>query len=508
MTSKKENLFFNKIVQKDWLQLHPLKLQSTSDFYYIQLSNKILNILLKDKNVSEFPISLKRKFAIITTAYFEDIISNVGLWRAIRQIHFEKQCKLIPFKNLTDDYQLDEINPEDIQFLIWTLVQRDVLERDDLMFINIENPIISYVSLLIYEVLDDEYETAPENEAFHDAVHSAQLTSDYFLFREFLKWLHYDSYLSCPYPKNQLQDELKKTKSNQFVKENIDVLKYTLIYSLIFTNPCSPFAIPASKWLAEIVSDSNVKNIARAIEYKTFTNYKIVSTNDKLLKIKLLDGGDELFELNRDSLEHSTDIDNKNVISSALTYFNGMWNVNGMAAFGDEEDNFNPESKKVKGSKTNENDQLTYDFVLKNNNNFPIAYFKNTKDLSFFLLKLFPNSNDKELIPSNIKSDSNFVVFTHPNIGLVMYPDLAKWINDKNNLCYNKQSASDNAVSILCGGYKCQREFIEYLIQNNLIPDARINSLNGVDYGRTMVQDNMDFIIRFFQPELFSKRNI
>ena len=31
-----------------------------------------------------------------------------------------------------------------------------------------------------------------------------------------------------------------------------------------------------------------------------------------------------------------------------------------------------------------------------------------------------------------------------------------------------------------------------------------INSLNGEDYGRKLVQENLDFIIRFFQPELFS----
>jgi len=504
MSSTNKGLFSDKIVQKNWIQLHPLKLHSSTDFYYIQLSNKIFAHLLKDKLLNEFPKSIKRQFALIATAYFEDVISKIGLWSAIRKIHFEKQGNYIPFLDTTDEYQPDEINPEDVQFLIWTIVQRDVLERDELRFINIENPIVRYVSLIVYGLLDAEYETAPENEVLYNAVHSSNLASDYFLFREFIKWLHYDSYLSCPYPKLKLQDELERSKSNKFVKENIDVLSYTLVHSLIFTDPCSPIAIHAAQWLAEIVTDSKVKEIAKAIKYRTFANYKILSNNNQILRIKLLDGGADSFELDINSLNSTDGILDKTTISCAMTFYNGLWNVNGMASFGGDNEEAQALSQEQTTVDKVENDRLTYEFVLKNNNNSPIAYFKNTKDLSSFLLKLFPNPAKNELILSSMKDDSYFVIFTHPNIGLVVYPNIAKWIKDKNNPCYNKKSASEHTISILCGGYSCQREFLEYVIQNNLIPDARINSLNGEDYGRKLVQQNLDFIIRFFQPELFA----
>jgi hypothetical protein len=503
MHSKNILPLFNKIVQKDWIQLHPLKLQSPSDYYFIQLSNKILLLLDKDKNAIVFSSRLKRLFAITAVSYFEDVISNIGLWKAFRQIHFEKCGKMLPFLHIREEYSMDEINLEDIQFLIWSIIQRDVLEQDELKFINIENPIITLVSLLVYEVLDAEYETAPENEVVHNAVHSANLASDYYLFREFLKWLHYDSYLSCPYPKNKLQYELERSKNNKFVKENKDVLSYTLVNSLIFTEPCSPIAIIAYKWFEYIVSDNKVKEFVHALEYKTFETYKIVGVNEKSLKIKLFDRGTDVFELDLNSLNSTADIKNKKAISCAMTFFNGLWNVNGMASFNDEED-ISTDSTDPESIVNSENNKMTYDFVLKNNKDRSIAYFKDTNELSDFLLKLFPDSTKNDLNLSNIKSDKNIVVFTHPNLGLVMYSDLAKWIKDKNNPCYNKQSASDHSVSIFCGGYNCQREFIEYLIQKNLIPDARINSLEGEEYGRKMVQDNLDFIVRFFQPELFS----
>jgi len=504
MSSQNKGLFSDKIVQKDWIQLHPLKLHSITDFYYIQLSNKIFTLLLKNKTVNEFPTSLKRQFALTVTAYFEDVISKIGLWSAIRKINFDKQGNYIPFIDTTEEYEPDEINLEDVQFLIWTIVQRDVLERDEMRFINIENPIVRYVSLIIYSVLDDEYETAPENEVLYNAVHSSKLATDYFLFREFVKWLHYDSYLSCPYPKLKLQDELERTKSDTFVKENIDVLSYTLVHSLIFTDPSSPIAIHATQWLEEIVTDRKMKEILRKLEYKTFANYKIISANKKTLKIKLLDMDSDIYELDLNSLNSTSEIKDKSTISCAMTFFDGLWNVNGLASFGDDNDAAPTLSPKQKISDKVENDKLTNGFVLKNNNNSPIAYFRNTKGLFSFLMKLFPDTAKNELILSDMKNDSDFVIFTHPNMGLVVYPNLAKWIKDKNNPCYNKKSASDHAISILCGGYSCQREFLEYVIKNNLIPDARINSLNGEDYGRKLVQQNLDFIIRFFQPELFA----
>jgi hypothetical protein len=511
MASLHNNNLSKRIVQKDWIQLHPLKIQSPSDFYYIQLSNKILTLLENDKNVIEFSINLKRQFAITASAYFEDIISNIGLWKAFRQIHFDKYGKNLPFLNTTDDYCPDEINLEDVKFLIWTIVQHDELVTGENLFINIENPIVSYVSILIYELLNNEYETAPENETLYNAVHSIKLASDYFLFREFLKWLHYDSYLSQEYPKNKILDEIeniKETKNQEYFKENKFALNYTLVNSLIFTAPCSPMAILATKWLAEIATDSKVKYIARAIEYKAFENYRIISKNNKILRLKLQYGEADIFELALESLSSTAEIKNKNTISCAMTFFNGLWNVNGMASFGEEEpeEKIPTESTDIKRIKKSENNKTTFDFVLKNNKNSPIAYSRDSKDLLAFLLKLFPKSTKSELIPSNIETEKNFVVFAHPNIGLVLYSDLAKWIKDKNNPCYNKQSATDDSISLLCGGYNCQREFLEYLIQNNLIPDARINSLKGEEYGRKLLQDNLDFIVRFFQPELFATK--
>ena len=71
-------------------------------------------------------------------------------------------------------------------------------------------------------------------------------------------------------------------------------------------------AILATKWLAEIATDSKVKYIARAIEYKAFENYRIISKNNKILRLKLQYGEADIFELALESLSSTAEIKNKN----------------------------------------------------------------------------------------------------------------------------------------------------------------------------------------------------
>jgi len=494
-----------KIYQKDWVALHPLSLQSSTDFYYIQLSNRILKLLEENIAVNEFSSSLKRQFAIVAAAYFEDVISNIGVWKGFRQIHFDKYGRYLPFLETTDDYYLDEINPEDIQFLIWSILQFDVIENEELRFLNIENPIISYVSLIIYEILDKEYESAPENEAFYNAVHSPRLASDFYLFREFVKWIHSKSYLSGLYPEKLINSQKEKLKNStdDYFKKNYNAINYAISNSMIFTSPCSPLAISSTEWFAEITTDIKVKEIAKSLEYKKTANYLIVDFDEDVIKVKQIDDQSVMLDLDANSLESKEPFKTSNTVTCELAYFDRKWQVNGMAAFGLVDDKNNLKQDNLKQNEI-ESKIHTYQTTLTKNNGSPIAFFKNAKELATFLLKLFPDSPRDQLYPKDMKNDENIVVFTHPTLGLVMLPDMATLIKSKNNSLYNNRDASDHAISILCGAYVCPRVLLEYLITNNLIPDAYINSLKGTEYGRKLVQKNLDFIIRFFQPELYS----
>lgn len=75
-----------KLFTKDWLNLHPYKTADGVDQYYPQLANKIyleqeetyFNELFDDDEDA-------KHLTLCISAYFEDVISGMGIWRRSRQ---------------------------------------------------------------------------------------------------------------------------------------------------------------------------------------------------------------------------------------------------------------------------------------------------------------------------------------------------------------------------------------------------------------------------------------
>jgi len=59
------------------------------------------------------------ELAAFLVCCFEDVISDLGLWRVFRDEHERMYGKRLPFYDLPDDYFEEEINFEDVAFLIW-----------------------------------------------------------------------------------------------------------------------------------------------------------------------------------------------------------------------------------------------------------------------------------------------------------------------------------------------------------------------------------------------------
>lgn len=495
----------NKLYQADWMETRPMGIISKSDTYFLQLSNKILTIIESKMSDEIISVEIKRKIAIRIASYFEDVISKFGLWQAFVNIHHRMYGKYLPFYKLSeDDYFPDEINQRDVQFLIWAYLQRENIDNSqDGKFINAENPLIELVSIEIYLVLDSEYETAPENESIFRMLYHTDYISDFFYFREVLSWIHYDSYLSMTYPLNRMSDEiddLENSKHEEFFRQNEEILEYTIEKSSIFNSNCSPLAIKAKDLLAELVENPEHKAIIKAVDYRNYGIFKIVSHDDKELRVKNENNPNEILSVSMDSMQNQPPLDTNNIITCGLVYFNGIWQVNGMASFGYDDGATKTEDKKELKL---ENAKFAYKATMKLTKNKPIQYFKNADGLRKFLLKLFPGSNPENLFPSDFESETNIVLFTHPELGIMYFPEIALYLKDKDNPCYNKSEAANKGIGILAGGYRAPKQLIDYIIENKLSVDFSVNSLHGQEHGRKIVQENIDFIVRFFQPEIF-----
>lgn len=69
-----------KIFTKDWLELHPYASVDTTDVYYTNIANSIYEILETTGMVNSFEPEESKQIAIRMAAYFEDVISKLGIW--------------------------------------------------------------------------------------------------------------------------------------------------------------------------------------------------------------------------------------------------------------------------------------------------------------------------------------------------------------------------------------------------------------------------------------------
>ncbi len=504
MKSKFQHSSTGKIILPDWQKTHPPGMLCASDLYYMQLSNKILTVLSTNKGESLFTPQLKRAISVRIAAYFEDVISGFGLWKAFISIHQKMYGKYLPFLNIiTDEYYDDEINCADVQFLIWAYIQQDFIDTNDNRFINPENPYLAILASELYELLDSEYETAPANDDLFYFIHQTDFKNDIISSRNLLDWLHYDSYLSMSYPRLSLMEELKglkKGESKTFFEQNSEILSYAMEKIGIFSKSCSPIAIKANEWAAQIFTGTPNATLFASMKFTQIANYNLVGLDTETFT--LVDVGNKKYSVTVDSVSSPEVLPDSKSVMCSLLYFNGLWHINGFASFMQEQIDL---KKMPSEDETTESNNYVYSHVLKVFKE-EISYYDTSNNLKKALLSLFPTSDKNKLIPPDFNQLSNFVLFVHPETGLSIFPEIAAYLSDSRNPYYSIDAVEQKGIGMLTGYYKLPKELLEYLIDRQFLKDISLNSLHGKEYGKKLLQENIRFIVRFFQPHLYNQK--
>ena len=489
---KKSGTKSGKIHQQEWLKLHPYDVPHPSDSYFVTLSNRMLGVV--DRMIGdEISSKAKKTIALSVAAYFEDVISGFGLWQGFTRKHFSMYGKYLPFYELADDYIPEEINPEDVSFLIWSIMQ---LEEKDERVLNPENIGIVSLGTVLFAILDEEYETAPDNETLQDFFTKTVDYDNFIDFRTIVSWFYYDSYLMAPYTAECLDRELDGLKQQKGDKKMKDAVAYTVINELIFKNPCGPLALKTFEWFGAIVgedTDLGKMLLRTRFKCKMPKTYLITDKDEISLTLLPFDSDEPLF-LPHDTFKDKIPYKIGEAILCNLVYFNGRWELNGfmveIPAEQYEKDREEAETKR-------DNIKYSIGLFLKATKNKPICYFKNEKDVVAFFNTAFAL---KEKTKTNhFEGRENFLSFAEHENGIVTIENIAMYVKEKDNPCYDKERAENSGLSLIAV-YELSRELIEYLIKNNLIPDLYMNSMQGKEHGRKLVQDNLDFMFRFFQP--------
>ncbi len=142
---------------------------------------------------------------LFLVSYFEDFISNIGIWKALRTKHIEFYGTPVPFLAVNQEkYDYEYINKEDIKFLLFQFLNFISNYENRYLFAHQE---LDVVTNKIYDLFDKEYETAHETD-YYDDFFTIKETNDYFKIREKVFWLS----------KSYLFEEI----TNEFMSSNME----------------------------------------------------------------------------------------------------------------------------------------------------------------------------------------------------------------------------------------------------------------------------------------------
>jgi hypothetical protein len=296
-----------KIYIKDWLELKPYKKQTAIDGYYLKLCNNVKHAITSSKNSLIFEIWLDNEdlnlLSCFLTSYFEDIISETNIWNTFVKIHQRFYNKQLPFYIL-DDYYEEEINPQDISFLIWYFLNTVQNEK----FISPFNDFIVETAEKVMDIFDAVWDEAPGNIYLKSFYQIDKNETDYYVARTLIDKILFKTYLFYPDTSLKLKEqeleiiEKREDDSNlmSYLNEMRDVLLNRSHTRLL--------GLKGKEWAAEILGSkhprySDFLNLSQRI--RGYFLYK--GQDDHNVFIEHIASGKK-FELTKKSFDHSSDL--------------------------------------------------------------------------------------------------------------------------------------------------------------------------------------------------------
>lgn len=296
---------------------------------YLKIAEGLTELLLKAPYCDLRGVEETKRIALKLTRYFEDVVSEIGIWESFVTLHKKLYGKPLPFYDVSDDYNTDEIHLEDIQFLLWDATLEN-WEAETM--VNPENMALSLTAAVAFRYLQGLFEDTPINETLYDFFHEARFTSDFYEVRQVLKWLFFDCYLTSGRFKESVFDEQMDFWMD-YCRGNVQVAQQAAEVAIAFHHKIGPLALKPQEWLAALLTVHGQKEKADAIagiKAKDAEPYILENFNPKSITLRNVD--DELITIARTKyfkLPNSLLRDSDGCVGCYACY-QGEWFLNGM----------------------------------------------------------------------------------------------------------------------------------------------------------------------------------
>lgn len=494
----------NRINMNEWMELHPYDKTEFTDNYYLKIANELADSW--DKCNIQFKIheKVKNRICLYVTAYFEDIISDFGLWNTFVTKHKDFYDKWLPFYDVQSaEYLTDDINLADVKFILWYSIQ----ELAGKPLHNILPPTfgpLQTVAEELYKVLDREFEKAPINERLTKLMKKDTIYKSLPLLKQYLNWLFAHSYLMEPSTNEKIMEtqNFVQKKFEKNTPEQKNMIMYGIMQDVILSYPCGPLALHMNEWLCALAGKEHpeYENI-RQLKVKQTCNCVVEHVTDESITLSNIMKEDS-FDINKASFKKLPElVPGKTVITAGYVWYGGRWNLNGIAAFNDIANYANVHKQPHRDlSKIH---AAVYAKFLQVNGNSPIAYFRSFDEMNDFLVKKMEWPDNNKTFDA-IKDKRNYILFVSEDKGLLIAVDIAECVKDNNNPMYDHQVAEKKAFLLFVNKGQCPIELLEYLEEEGKLPDACLfDETKNMEKGCKLVHENWDFIARMFLNEFY-----
>ena len=490
-----------KIYPKKWLELHPYKQTNSVDQYYVGIANEIHKRLYSSTIADAFEEEENIRYtSLCLAAWFEDVISQTGIWQAFTAECRKRYGAYLPFYPIKGDYFPDEINLEDIRFLLWHHIQ--YLCRG-ISAINPENPGIEQTAQEIYGLLAEEYETAPENERMQEFLyHSAMGEEDFFRYREILDWFHYQCYFNIENVA-QCRDEAERLLDDEKITpEMAETLIYATRTSLTFIGRRNLLSLTSPEWLALIGNAHPEHQLWGKVKVRENSCYLLEKEDDRYLYVKDLCSEDEgEFKITKKSLNlsaiRSREV-GKSTLICELIYFGNAWWQCGMLL----ENKYNQKMAEYVDDLTKQkektNEKAAFHDFIKASGGKSFVFCQSQEEISDFLLNKMDYNLKEGLDIPRINTENGAMLMANPHTGLHIQFKLCECIKSPDNPNYNKEEAEKNAIMFIVNPDIIPYQLSCILQDEGMLPDAYLNSLQRKEYGQEFIRKNAHFLTDYF----------
>lgn len=517
------------IYLKQWMFFHPYIKPVQSDYYYFEICKKARKVITAPKHdeiTSRFTDDELNKMCCFLVCYFEDVISSIGIWRSFTKKHIDLYDKYLPFFQL-DEYYPDEINPEDIFFLIWYYLSNTFYGKKTF------SPVSKNIILLgldIYRIFDEEYEYAPENNILKEFLSLPPREDDYYKVRSKIEWVILDSYLfyfnrnKC---KNEISELSESKKNIEFFHKNIETFAKEIIDSYVVGKTTPFLALRGKDWLAGILGEDHpLYNDILNISKRKTGFYLYQKYDEDYVYVKHL-ATDTVLRVTKKSLDVHPDFkeDETILLISFVKWKNDWWFSGTYSLYPYNADLILDEKNSVKSralfggddDKKRKELQIQYDLFMKYNNNRALVFTRNKREVEKIIHGFYDLFNEslklskkeienaqkrrkkKGFFGTGTKIDFEIddmpgIVYFNPRSGIEILFGYNGIIPDPQNPHYEESVDRDEVLQLLYSK-QCSSDLVKYLIENYHLPGIKFPG----ERDENILVDNLDFMLRFWK---------